>query len=295
MNKTIKKYKRLRQEWKKNDDRRDQGLDKHPRGIQRIDNIAYGPHGKDNLLDIYMPAGNHEPLPVIVDIHGGGYFYATKETYQFYGLMMAKAGFVFVNFNYQRAPEVHYPSEINEVNEVFHWVADHGQEYSFDLNNVFIVGDSAGGQMAEQYITAYTNPAYRQLLSFTKPQLTIRAGLLNCGCYFLNRQFSKPSVIDAYFPPVVRQKYKDQLLVENYITKDFLPVFVMTAVDDPLRDTGVRFDQFLIDHQIPHIFKEYGSVKKPRGHVFHFNLQGDPIADQCNDDEIAFLLKHIQR
>lgn len=288
------KYAKLRREWKASDDQRDAGLDPHPQDIRRVDNLTYGEHGDDNKLDLYFPAGQPGPFPVVINIHGGGYFYATKETYQFYGLMIAKAGFAFVNFNYQRAPEVQYPSEINEVNQVFHWVAHHGQEYNLDLNNVFIAGDSAGGQMAEQYITAYTNPDYRKLLGFTNPALTLRAGLLNCGCYFLNRQWAAPSVIDAYFPPKVRRKYQLQLQVENYITPAFLPVFVMTATNDMLRDTGVRFDQFLIDHHVSHRFKEYGTAENPRGHVFHLNQNNDPLADQCNQDEINFLRAHMK-
>lgn len=288
------KYIKLRKEWQASDDQRDAGLNPHPRDVKRIDNLTYGEHGVDNKLDLYFPAQYSGSLPVVINVHGGGYFYATKETYQFYGLMVARAGFAFVNFNYQRAPEVQYPSEINEVNQVFHWVARHDQEYNLDLNNVFIAGDSAGGQMAEQYIAAYTNPAYRQLLGFAKPKLVLRAGLLNCGCYFLERQWAQPSVIDAYFTPKVREKYHQQLQVENYITPAFLPVFVMTATNDMLRDTGVRFDQFLIDHQVRHCFKEYGNDNNPRGHVFHLNQKHDPLADQCNQDELNFLRAHIK-
>ncbi|WP_283584142.1 alpha/beta hydrolase [Limosilactobacillus difficilis] len=293
--KTMAKYQQLRQTWKANDDKRDAGLNPHPADVQRLDNISYGNHGKANLLDIYRPSEYSGRLPVIINVHGGGYFYGSKETYQFYGLMMAQAGFAFVNFNYQLAPAVHYPSEINEVNQVFHWVAAHGDQYDFDLKNVFIDGDSAGAQMAEQYITAYTNPHYRKLLHFTQPQLTLRAGLLNCGCYFLERQLAQPSVIDAYFTPTSRQQYHDALQVENYISSDFLPTFVMTATNDPLRDTGVRFDQFLTDRQIPHRFAEYGTIKHPRGHVFHINQQGDPVAYRCNRAEITFLRQHCQK
>lgn len=293
MESITEKYEKLRQEWKKSDDKRDAGLNPTPDNVKRIDNLSYGTHGTDNLLDIYLPASYKDKVPVVVNVHGGGYFYGTKETYQYYGMMFAQAGFAFINFNYQRAPEVQYPSEINEVNKIFHWLAEHGTDYDLDLNNVFIVGDSAGAQMAEQYITAYTNPEYRKLLGFQKPALTLRAGLLNCGCYFLKRQLAQPSFIDAYFTPQVQQKYQPELQVEDYINKDFLPVFIMTATDDFLRDTGVRFDQFLIDHGIKHLFKEYGTKNKPRGHVFHIN-QRDEVAKKCNEDEISFLKQWIK-
>ncbi|WP_367342520.1 alpha/beta hydrolase [Limosilactobacillus sp.] len=289
------KIQQLRQEWKKGDDLRDAGLDKHPMNVHRLDNLSYGSHGKYNLLDLYLPNKLKGPLPVIINIHGGGYFYATKETYQFYGLMMAQKGFAFVNFNYQLAPDVQYPSEINEVNQVFQWVAMHGKEYNLDLNNVFVVGDSAGGQMAEQYLVAYSNPVYRGMMRFSKPNLTIRAGLLNCGCYFLPQLLAQPSLIDIYFSPVAKKRYQQQLRVEDYVTEDFLPVFIMTANNDFLRDVGIHFDKLLNARRIEHEFKIYGSPDHSRNHVFHFNLKNDPIAKQCNDDEIAFLLRHINK
>ena len=186
-------------EAKENDDARDAGLNPYPENVDRFDNIRYGDHGEDNLLDLYRPHHYEGKLPVIVHVHGGGYVYGTKETYQFYGLALARMGFAFINFNYRKAPVVEYPSELRETNQVFWWLAQHGDRYDLDLNNVFIAGDSAGAQMAEQYLVMYTNPEYAQLMEIQMPNLKLKAGLLNCGCYFLNRQLAQPSVLDAYF------------------------------------------------------------------------------------------------
>ena len=68
-----------------------------PEGITQCRNISYGPHGKDNQLDVYCPEGTAAPLPTIVSIHGGGYVYGNKEVYRRYGMDMAKRGFAFVN------------------------------------------------------------------------------------------------------------------------------------------------------------------------------------------------------
>ena len=62
------------------------------------------------------------------------------------------------------APEnAEFPDELDDVDRYMHWVDDHAEEYRLDRNNVFIVGDSAGGQMAEQYVTILTNPDYAKL------------------------------------------------------------------------------------------------------------------------------------
>lgn len=284
---------KFRHEAKINDDARDAGLNPYPENVDRFDNIRYGDHGDDNLLDLYRPHRYQGKLPVIVHVHGGGYVYGTKETYQFYGLAMARMGFAFINFNYRKAPEVEYPSELRETNQVFHWLVQHADKYDLDLNNVFIAGDSAGAQMAEQYLVMYTNPEYAQLLEMQMPDLKLKAGLLNCGCYFLERQLAQPSVLDAYFTGHARSLHPHDLKVEDYITKDFLPVFVMTANQDFLHDTAVRFDQYLLDRKIPHEFRSYGDSQHPRSHVFHVNQKDPEIAARCNADEIDFLRRFI--
>ena len=47
-----------------------------------------------------------------------------------------------------------------------HWLCEHANQYHLDLNNVFLAGDSAGGQMVEQYLAILTNENYRQHFNF---------------------------------------------------------------------------------------------------------------------------------
>ena len=75
---------RVRREWKIGDAKRDAGLTT-PDDIQRFDNISYGEDLVWNLLDVYRPKKKDGKLPVIVNIHGGGWVYGDKEIYQFYG------------------------------------------------------------------------------------------------------------------------------------------------------------------------------------------------------------------
>ena len=76
---------RVRREWKIGDAKRDKGLTT-PDDIQRFDNISYGEDLVWNLLYVYRPKKQEGKLPVIVNIHGGGWVYGNKEIYQFYGM-----------------------------------------------------------------------------------------------------------------------------------------------------------------------------------------------------------------
>ncbi len=54
--------------------------EKYPEGIKEYRDIPYLDDGDMyHLLDIYMPADAGTSLPVMIDIHGGGWMYGTKE------------------------------------------------------------------------------------------------------------------------------------------------------------------------------------------------------------------------
>jgi acetyl esterase/lipase len=278
----------MRKQFKTQDDKRDAGLPTEIPEVTRIDNLSYGPDPKWNLLDIYLPKNVTKPIPTIINIHGGGWCYGTKETYQFFGLNWAKRGFAFVNANYRLAPDVAFPKELDDVNQYVHFVAQHVDEYNLDKSNVFLMGDSAGGQMAEQYVTILTNPKYRQLFDYEMTDLKFKAVVLNSAANFMAEPNAINGAVAGYFTPESVQKYSEQLNVEKYITKDFLPAYISTANQDFLRNSAFKMDGFLTAKNISHICKMYGDGKNPRGHVFLIN-QKDELAKKANDDEMAFL------
>lgn len=98
----IRKYvTEFREGAKQNDDARDSGLPHDIPEVERINDLQYGPNEKWNTLDVYLPKKEDKPFPVIINIHGGGWVYGTKEVYQYYGMGLAKRGFAFINPNYR--------------------------------------------------------------------------------------------------------------------------------------------------------------------------------------------------
>lgn len=292
--KIIEAVNAMREACKLSDDKRDSGLPHDIPEVIRYDDLKYGEYPKWNLLDLYLPKNVSGNIPVIINIHGGGWVYGTKETYQYYGLGMAKRGFAFVNPNYKLAPDVQFPGELDQVDQYIHWVADHADEYNLDKNNVFIIGDSAGGQMAEQYAVVLTNKEYREKIGYKLTDLKIRAIALNCPATFVLDPGMISGAVSAYFTHEILNdpNLKDLLNVEKYITKDFLPTFIATANQDFARDCSIRLDGYLRAKEVEVIQKSWGDLENPRAHVFMIN-QRDELADLANDEEAKFFKDHM--
>lgn len=294
MENTIQK---MRREWGKGDERRDEGL-AVPEGLDRYLNNSYGPL-PENLLDVYCPAGTDKKRPTIVSIHGGGWFYGSKDLYSHYCMRLALRGFTVVNFDYRLAPEAKYPAPLEDACQVLRWMQENGERYFIDLDNVFLVGDSAGGQLAFQLLAMLGSADYRKLFKFAPPEgFRFNACGLNCGCYFMPISKLVPpkkagAIFVAYFPedylPCV-----PSLQAQRYITKDFPPAFVMTSRNDYLRFMAPPLYWKLKFKGVESVLKIYGKKKqKEIGHCFHLNCRSE-IADRCNDDQCDFFWKHVK-
>ena len=119
-------------------------------GVSAIKDLDYfGDGSKWHLMDVYRPNGTeNEKLPVIIDIHGGGWMYGDKDLNAPYCEALAKRGFVVVSFSYSLFPSVTLPVPVQEIFRAINFVYDNAERFNIDLNNAFITGDSAGGHYA---------------------------------------------------------------------------------------------------------------------------------------------------
>lgn len=276
---TTTKAEKIRREIKANDDKRDAGLERYPADVERFDDIVYGPDRRFQVLDVYRPAGSGKtPLPVIVSVHGGGWIYGTKETYQFYCMDLARRGFAVVNFTYRLAPEDPFPACLEDTCSVFGWVLDNAGEYGFDREHVFSLGDSAGGHILALFCEMCADPDYRALFDFKPPEgFAPTAVALNCGAYRYKRaKAAEKQLLDA----------------TGNVTDRFPPTFLMTSTGDFLANDALKMAKALAEKLVPFELHYYGSKDNRLGHVFHCDTRL-PDAQRCNDDECAFFRKFI--
>ena len=269
------------------DTKRDEGLT-IPGEICYDRGIEYGEDKDFQNLDICF-LQRAEKLPVIVSVHGGGYVYGSTKVYQFYCADLARRGFAVINFNYRLAPKFQYPAPLEDLNAVMNWLASEActKKYPVDLSHVFLLGDSAGAQIASQYGAIFTNPDYNAQFGFSLPDLKLLGLGLNCGMYDIPEQIRLEKgrgIWKDYLGSRVKNLPESLDVLAN-ITKDYPPAHIMTAHGDSMKPFAQPMQDFLQKKGIRCECKIYGDEKTY--HVFHVNVRSE-VGRQANDEQTAF-------
>ena len=142
------------------------------------------------LMDIFFPEKAKGMLPVIVDVHGGGWVYGNKELNEYYCMELAKLGFVVCDINYRLCPVTDLKGQVQDVTAALQWIFDHIHQYVGDSEQISVTGDSAGAQLAFLVCAASANEAYRRSYEITSLSKPIKALGLTCPVSCLHEMMS---------------------------------------------------------------------------------------------------------
>lgn len=111
-------------------------------------NIPYAdPAHERQILDVYSP-DDAKNLPVVFWIHGGGWQTGDKTDVQIKPRVFVERGFIFVSTNYRLLPHVEMGVLTRDVAKALGWVHKNIAGYGGDPDRIFVMGHSAGAQLA---------------------------------------------------------------------------------------------------------------------------------------------------
>lgn len=270
-----------------------------PEGLTKILDIPYIDDGeKAHLLDIYYPEGTTEKLPVIIDIHGGGWMYGYKEINKNFCLKLAEKGFLVASINYRLAGDVLFDDQIRDIFAALKWLSENLKNYPADLENVFLAGDSAGGHFACVTTAVNINEDLQEDFDVEYCGLDFKAVAAICPAVDL----LSPNIVMNINVPVLlgdnykKSKYRKYLDVSQIISKDFPPFYVNTATNDFLKKQCYKLKSLLEKHNIEHFFHDF--KEKQNGayltHVFNVVDPFTPAGDKANTEIAEFFKSQIK-
>lgn len=230
--------------------------------VKKLDAEVY--NGDHQIpIRLYFPSeetmkkgtGKGHTLPVLLFFHGGGWVTESVENYDRVCAQMAKAtGQIVASVEYRLAPEYRFPVGLYDCYEAAKAIYTNKFLLNVDPNQITIMGDSAGGNLAAAVCTMAKNKKE----FCPKRQILIYPALNNCyteespfesvrenGEGYLLTSVKMEDYLNLYQGT---QKDRESPYFAPILEKDLREMpdtLILTAEFDPLRDEGEAYGKKL--------------------------------------------------
>lgn len=131
--------------------------------LKAVNGVVYksiytGKTSRQLTMNILEP-DNNELKPVVVFYPGGGFMTANNDRFVEMRTALAKAGFVVVCAEYRTLPDM-YPALVEDAKQAVRYVKTHAAELGADSTRVGVLGNSAGGYVAQMMGTTNGESMY---------------------------------------------------------------------------------------------------------------------------------------
>jgi acetyl esterase/lipase len=146
-----------------------------------------------------------ERKPAIVYVPGGGFVSADHEKYFEMRSALAAAGFVVAAVEYRAVPD-RYPALVIDGKAAVRYLRAHAEQYGIDPARIGVLGDSAGGYLAQMMALSASDAAYEQG-DFLEQSSAVQAAASLYGISDLRN-------IGAGFAPEIEQVHRSPAVTE---------------------------------------------------------------------------------
>lgn len=274
-----------------------------PQNIEIISDIAYIDDGNYyHKLDVMYPnnISENDKLPVIIDIHGGGWMYGDKGLNENYCRALADRGYVVFDINYRLVPDVNVNEQIKDVMSALKWIGENIDNYPCERENIMLTGDSAGGMLASYAGVLLQSEELRDIFDTESADIKLTALVLTSPVSYMK----DGGWFSVYTKPLWGKNYKNSK-TNNYMDFDEIlpfanempPTYLITSSGDTLAEKQtIQLYELLkkngVSCELANYGKEYG---KTLPHVFSVLQPFEPAGKDAIDKALAFYQNEMKQ
>lgn len=278
-----------------------------PEGVIIERDVAYLPAGREEKLDLYLPANRPAQArsPAVVIIHGGGWTGGDKAAAREFnlGTTLAKAGYVCASVEYLKEGPNRWPTNLHDCKNAVRFLRHSAEKYQVDAGHIGVIGGSAGGHLA--LMVAYT--AGHPELSPREPYPGVSDRVQACVDMYgitdlLTRQTTDPtgkptgrlrnSTLFSDTREANPEKWKLASPV-SHVTAQSPPTLILHGLADTTvdRDQSSELARVLAEHGVEHQLLLLPDV----GHTFDLEKWGrKPLPQDLRPVVLGFFDKHLK-
>ena len=265
-----------------------------------------------NILQTYINAVYQYPIikgRLVIDIHGGAWIYGDKDLNDNFCYHLAKEGFNVISLSYTLGFKAKNINQIQEIHFLMNYLYENKDRYHLDFDNLFVTGDSAGGQLTFLYaLIISNNDLFKDIFKcYNYNNLKINAIAVNHGAPYLKFDKLPPSYSNftarlsytsklktAYghfykFKKVYRATDPNETL--RAITH-FVPTIILSSRGDNLSYQSSLLDEEMTRCRFDHTYYFYNDESK--GHVFNVLFPQSEEGKEFNSQIINYFRTYIK-
>lgn len=277
----------------------------HFESVVSVRDIAYGSE-KMNKGDLYYTpeiVGDGKTHPVIVYYHGGAFLAGNKKYRISICEFYAKEGYFVFCPNYRMPPEVDYKGLMKDCVDSLNFISSLSLKYNFDLDNIVLTGDSAGGYIASYLAAIKYNEELCDVLGCNKVNVDLKGLMLMCGIYDLEvlmKGTSLMGVIPTTARTLLNFNFKNDfsnikdfpdyeyISPAEFVNEKWCSTFICWADDDMVcQGQGEPMAEKL--KAVVPLYGQYHINGFQNNHCFHLTPSINKYARECLQKSVDFL------
>lgn len=291
----------LANKMKKSDEANFKNL-KHIDGVKSTLDIRYFKGAnKYHLFNMYYPENSDtKKLPLMIDIHGGGWIYGDKDLNRFHNAYYASKGFCVLSMSYRLLLRTNLKGIVKDLFHFFNYIEKNKDKLNISFDNVLLCGDSAGGHLA-LLINAINQNRDLQILYGVVP-FNIEFKMINLEhpVPYLKDLFTGKGMYLAHaclMGAFFGRRYKKNPIYysssfDDLIDRSKFPfISIVSSSDDTFKAQTCRVYNDLKERNIPCLFKFYENEP----HVFEVSFYDKPNSLEYNNLVIDIFKEIINR
>ena len=202
-------------------------------------------NGEKNGVNVYYTEDEIKDKPIIIYIHGGGWIKGSKDDHISMNKNFAKNGYIVISLDYELSTEEKNNWNFTEKQLCYGilWVKNNAYTYNGDTNKIYMIGDSAGGNLLLNISYKINNGEYDTIDQQELPKInavSVIYPVINLIDFYNNESLimgdSAKKMVTSYVGgnPHEYSKRYESLNPINHITDKIPPTLIVVGERDSL-------------------------------------------------------------